>query len=62
MYYREMNGIRIDWDPEDETAAEQAMKELVDRFDEWNGSPYKVDYETARAVQDRYADLTGEPA
>jgi len=57
MYYHEAMTHRVDWEPDHEAEAEQAMREVVERFDEWNGTRYKVDLETAQAVQARYREL-----
>lgn len=57
MYYRDNTVVRIEWSPDDEAAAEQAMDEIVDRFDGWNGTRYELDGETAAAVRDRYAEI-----
>lgn len=58
MYVTESSsGHQIEWNPEDETAAEQAMDEIVDRFDGWNGTRYELDRPVARSVVDRYNEI-----
>lgn len=58
MYVTESNsGHPIKWNPDDETAAEQAMSEVVDRFDGWNGTRYELDRAVSRSVLDRYNEI-----
>lgn len=60
MYTRDAGGRKVVWRPKNEAAAEQAMSEVVDRFDEWNGTRYELDNETARAVNERYREILEE--
>ena len=61
MYERKSEtGHTVEWSPEHEELAEQAMQEVVARFDEWNGVPYSLEGETAREVRERYAELVEE--
>ena len=58
MYERKsQSGQTVEWNPEHEEEAEQAMQEVVDRFDEWNGVRYSLERETAKEVRERYAEL-----
>lgn len=60
MYKREADGLTIRWRPDDEAAAEQAMMDVVDRFDGWKGSRYDLDNDTAAAVRERYDEIRGD--
>ena len=61
MYERKTeSGHEVEWNPEHEKEAEQAMEEVVDRFDGWNGVRYSLERETAKTVQERYAELVEE--
>ena len=61
MYLREAKfGPSVEWNPKNEDAAEQAMIDVVDRFDEWRGSRYDLDPETAEQVQERYREIVEE--
>ena len=61
MYERKSeSGHTVEWEPEHEKVAEQAMQEVVDRFDGWNGVRYSLESETAREVNERYAELVEE--
>jgi len=60
MWYHEEYTHRVEWEYEHEAEAEQAMKEIVDGFEEWEGIPHKVDLETAQEVQARYRELVGD--
>ena len=60
MYERNAGTHTVEWNPEHEEEAEKAMQEVVTRFDEWNGARYSLDRETAKAVQERYAELIEE--
>jgi len=57
MWYHTEFTHRVDWAYEHEAEAEQAMREVVDRFDGWEGTPYKLDLETAQEVRARYREL-----
>ena len=60
MFVRTSNsGHEIKWKPDDKEAAEQAMQDVVDRFDSWNGSRYSLESETAEKVLNRYDELVG---
>ena len=54
------SGHEVEWNPEHEEEAEQAMHEVVDRFDGWEGVPYSLERETAEKVKDRYTELVEE--
>ena len=61
MYERKSQSDHtVEWNPEHEKEAERAMREVVDRFDEWNGTRYSLERETAKAVRERYAELIEE--
>ena len=61
MYERKSkSGHTVEWNPEHEEEAKQAMSEVVDRFDAWNGVRYSLERETAKDVQERYAELVEE--
>jgi len=57
MYYHEDMTHRVDWEPEYEAEAEQAMSEIVADFDTTADAPVKVDFDTAQAVKARYREL-----
>jgi hypothetical protein len=57
MYYHEDMTHRVEWNPEHEAEAEQAMSDVLDRFDSWEGSRYKVSRETAQEINARYREL-----
>ncbi len=56
MYYHTAFTHRVDWNPEYDTEAEQAMSEIVADFDT-DDVPVQVDFETAQAVKARYQEL-----
>jgi len=57
MYYHTAFTHRVDWEPEYDAEAEQAMSEIVADFDTTADAPVQVDFETAQAVKARYRDL-----
>ena len=57
MYYPADLSHRVNWEPEYEAEAEQAMANVLDRFDSWEGTRYKVSKETAQEINDRYREL-----
>jgi hypothetical protein len=57
MYYHTAFTHRVDWVPEYDAEAEQAMSEIVDDFDTTADAPVKVDFDTAQAVKDRYREV-----
>jgi len=57
MYYHEDMTHRVDWAPEYEAEAEEAMSEIVADFDTTADAPVQVDLETAQAVKARYREL-----
>jgi len=57
MFYHTRFTHRVDWNPEYEPEAEQAMSEIVADFDTTADAPVQVDFETAQAVKARYREL-----
>lgn len=57
MYYHTYYSHRVDWNPEYDAEAAQAMSEIVADFDTTADAPVKVDFETAQAVNARYREL-----
>jgi hypothetical protein len=57
MYYHTAFTHRVDWKPEYDAEAEQAMSEIVADFDTKADAPLKVDFDTAQAVKARYREL-----
>jgi hypothetical protein len=57
MYYHTAFTHRVDWEPEYEAEAEQAMSEIVSEFDTTADAPVQVDFDTAQAVKARYREL-----
>jgi len=57
MYYHTAFTHRVDWEPEYDAEAEQAMSEIVADFDTKADAPAEVDLETAQAVKARYREL-----
>jgi len=57
MYYHEDMTHRVNWEPEYDAEAEQAMADVLDRFDSWEGTRYKVSHETALEINTRYREL-----
>ena len=57
MYYHTAFTHRVDWNPEYDAEAEQAMAEIVADFDTTADAPVKVDFDTAQAVKARYREL-----
>jgi hypothetical protein len=57
MYYHEDMTHRVNWNPEHQAEAEEAMVDVLDRFDSWEGSRYKVSKETAQEINDKYREL-----
>jgi hypothetical protein len=57
MYYHTAFTHRVDWEPEYEAEAEQAMSEIVAEFDTTADAPVQVDFDTAQAVKARYREL-----
>jgi hypothetical protein len=57
MYYHEDMTHRVDWNPEYEAEAAEAMSEIVAGFDSTADAPIQVDLETAKAVNARYREL-----
>jgi hypothetical protein len=57
MYYHTAFTHRVDWNPEHEPEAEEAMSEIVADFDTTADAPVQVDLETAQAVKARYREL-----
>jgi len=57
MYYHTGFTHRVDWNPQYEAEAEQAMSEIVTEFDTTADAPIQVDFDTAQAVTARYREL-----
>jgi hypothetical protein len=57
MYYHTAFTHRVDWEPEYEAEAAEAMLEIVADFDTRADAPVQVDFETAQAVKARYREL-----
>jgi len=57
MYYHTAFTHRVDWVPEYDAEAEEAMSEIVADFDTTADAPVQVDLETALAVKARYREL-----
>jgi hypothetical protein len=57
MFYHTAFTHRVDWEPEYDAEAEQAMSENVADFDTTADAPIQVDLETAQAVKARYREL-----
>jgi hypothetical protein len=57
MYYRTDMTHRVDWTPNHQAEARQAMEEVVQGFDSTTEPPVEVGPETAEAVQARYREL-----
>jgi len=57
MFYHTAFTHRVDWQPDYDAEAEQAMSENVADFDTTADAPVKVDFETAQAVKARYREL-----
>jgi len=57
MFYHTAFTHRVDWEPEYDAEAEQAMSENVADFDTSADAPVKVDFDTAQAVKARYREL-----
>jgi len=57
MYYHTAFTHRVDWEPDYETEAAEAMSEIVDDFDTTADAPVQVDLDTAQAVNARYREL-----
>jgi len=57
MFYHTAFTHRVDWSPQYEAEAEQAMSEIVADFDTTADAPIQVDLETAQAVKARYREL-----
>jgi len=57
MFYHTAFSHRVDWVPEYDAEAEQAMSEIVADFDTTADAPVKVDLDTAQAVKARYREL-----
>jgi len=60
MYYHTHFTHRVDWEPEYDAEAEQAMSEIVAEFDTTADAPVEVELETAQAVKARYRELVEE--
>jgi len=63
MYFRKSRtGHRIDWNPSDLEFAEEAMKDTpgVPDVELPEQAPIELPRETARAVRERYRELTEE--
>jgi len=67
MHERKSNsGHTIEWNPDDEQAAAEAMvecphTECEDHDHAIGGDPEEVDEEVARDVRERYAEKTADP-
>jgi len=57
MFYHTAFTHRVDWEPDYETEAAEAMSEIVADFDTTADAPVQVDLETAQAVKARYREL-----
>jgi hypothetical protein len=57
MFYHTAFTHRVDWNPEHEAEAEEAMSDHVADFDTAADAPVQVDLETAQAVKARYREL-----
>lgn len=57
MYYHTAFTHRVDWEPEYEAEAAEAMSAIVAEFDTTADAPVQVDFETAQAVKARYREL-----
>ena len=60
MYFRKSRtGHRIDWNPSDQEAAEQAMEETpgVPDVELPEQAPIELPRETARAVREKYREI-----
>jgi hypothetical protein len=57
MYYHTTFTHRVDWEPDYDAEAEEAMSEIVADFDTRADAPVKVDLDTAQAVKARYREL-----
>jgi len=57
MFYHTAFTHRVDWNPEHDTEAAEAMSEIVADFDTTADAPIQVDLETAQAVKARYREL-----
>jgi len=57
MYYHEHYSHRVDWEPEYDAEAAEAMSEIVADFDTTADAPVQVDLDTAQAVNARYREL-----
>jgi len=57
MYYHTAFTHRVDWNPQYEAEAAEAMSEIVADFDTTADAPVQVDLETAQAVKARYREL-----
>jgi len=57
MYYHTAFTHRVDWEPDYDAEAEEAMSEIVADFDTIADAPIQVDLETAQAVKARYREL-----
>jgi len=57
MFYHTAFTHRVDWDPEYDTEAAEAMSEIVADFDTKADAPVQVDLDTAQAVKARYREL-----
>jgi len=57
MFYHTAFTHRVDWEPEYDTEAAEAMSEIVADFDTTADAPVQVDLDTAQAVKARYREL-----
>jgi len=57
MLYHTAFTHRVDWEPEYDTEAAEAMSEIVAEFDTRADAPVQVDLDTAQAVKARYREL-----
>ena len=66
MYFRETNsGNTVEWNPENETLAKQAMEEtpgtgVPDHVTLPDSAPVKVSEDVARKVRERYQELLNQ--
>jgi len=57
MFYHTAFTHRVDWEPQYDAEAAEAMSEIVADFDTTADAPVEVDRETAQAVKARYREL-----